>query len=233
MKKIVLKIKNVYTTETKVNNEVITGDIVNIAYIDGYAYKINDNRFGCIIPAGKPYATFRQLVDYIPNDLLNETTFNKINDGDTQLIFSATQEAFNYLINGPKEEINEVFVDGYSSGNPGPGGFNVTDRNKNIIHREYFDTPHSNNIYETLGLLWCVEEFQNNNNITIYTDSITALAWVKGNIGKETARKYKDDPIFKEILARTATLDNTWIDEHIRKWDTENEGDIPADMGRK
>lgn len=231
MKKVVLKIKNVYTTETTVGNDNITGNIVNIAYIDGYVYRINDNRFGCIVPAGKPYATFRQITDYLPQVLLEKTTFNKINDGDTKLIFSATKEVFNYLIHG--EEKKEIFVDGYTSGNPGPGGFNVTDRNKNVIHRAYYDEPHSNNVYETLGLLWCIEQFKDVDDIVIYTDSVTALAWVKGKIGKEVAKKYQDDPIFNEILARAIVLDNEWIDEHVKKWDTEKDGNIPADMGRK
>ncbi|MFO7922681.1 MAG: ribonuclease H, partial [Bacteroidales bacterium] len=75
---------------------------------------------------------------------------------------------------------------------------------------------------------------QRNIPLPIYTDSMTALAWIRNKKAKTTL---KEEPANEKLFdyidrAEKWLKNNTWNNK-ILKWDTENWGEIPADFGRK
>jgi len=93
----------------------------------------------------------------------------------------------------------------------------------------------SNNIGEFLALVhalaWCKAK---NMELPIYSDSKTAIAWVRNKKAKTTVQPNgQNDRIFELISRAEAWISaNIWPNK-ILKWDTENWGEIPADYGRK
>lgn len=127
-------------------------------------------------------------------------------------------------------------VDAACSGNPGDTEFRgvITDTGTEVFRRGPFKQG-TNNIGEflaiVLGLAWLK---QHGLPWVLYSDSRTAIAWVRK---KQAATKLTPNktnaPLFEMISAAEHWLrENTWTTE-IRKWDTEEWGEIPADFGRK
>ncbi|NDW08746.1 ribonuclease H [Dysgonomonas sp. 520] len=87
------------------------------------------------------------------------------------------------------------------------------------------------NIGEFLGVVTAIQYIIENDYSPriIYTDSITAIAWVRD---KKTASK-KNYPALKkaEILLKTMSEEVDKIE--IRYWENERLGEIPADFGNK
>jgi len=93
----------------------------------------------------------------------------------------------------------------------------------------------SNNIGEYLGLVHALAllEKQGDSTTPIYTDSRTALAWLRRRGHKSTVKMPPDSKL-AQMLARA----DLWLQTHaplnpVLKWDTEQWGEIPADFGRK
>jgi len=93
----------------------------------------------------------------------------------------------------------------------------------------------SNNIGEFLALVhalaWCKKH---NLDVPIYSDSKTAIAWVRNKYAKTTVpQNALNEPLF-ELLDRAQKwlTENTWRNK-VLKWETEHWGEIPADFGRK
>ena len=93
----------------------------------------------------------------------------------------------------------------------------------------------TNNVGEFLAIVhalaWCK---QRNITLPIYTDSITAMAWVRNKKARTTlVQEEVNEKLFEYIeRAENWLKQNTWPNK-ILKWDTENWGEIPADFGRK
>lgn len=71
-------------------------------------------------------------------------------------------------------------------------------------------------------------------DVTIYSDSRTAMSWVRNRKAKTTVAPTEDNKKIRELVARA----EAWIQTHhptnrILKWDTDKWGEIPADFGRK
>ena len=71
-------------------------------------------------------------------------------------------------------------------------------------------------------------------NVTIYSDSKTAMAWVRNRKAKTTIATTPENQRIRELVSRA----EVWLQNHtytnpIVKWDTERWGEIPADFGRK
>lgn len=94
----------------------------------------------------------------------------------------------------------------------------------------------TNNIGEFLALVHGLAELQRQGNGTlpIYSDSRTALAWVRQKHAKtKLVRTEKNTVLFNMIERAEKWLNtNTWSNP-VYKWDTEHWGEIPADFGRK
>ena len=127
-------------------------------------------------------------------------------------------------------------VDAACSGNPGVMEFRgvIADTGTEVFHRGPF-VKGTNNIGEflalVLGLAWLK---QNNLPWALYSDSRTALAWLrKGHADTKIEWNASNQDLF--FMVRKAEMwlhDNTWTTP-IYKWDTKAWGEIPADFGRK
>lgn len=127
-------------------------------------------------------------------------------------------------------------VDAACSGNPGMMEFRgvIADTGTEVFHRGPFVNG-TNNIGEflalVLGLAWLK---QNNLPWALYSDSRTALAWLrKGHADTKIEWNASNQDLF--FMVRKAEMwlhDNTWTTP-IYKWDTKAWGEIPADFGRK
>ena len=137
-----------------------------------------------------------------------------------------------------KPPIQEALsVDAACSGNPGVMEYRgVYVKTKQEIFKQGPFEDGTNNIGEFLALVHGLALLkQKNSRMILYTDSITAIAWVKAKKCKtKLERTPKNEPIFDLIRrAENWLMDNQPITTEILKWDTENWGEIPADFGRK
>ena len=127
-------------------------------------------------------------------------------------------------------------VDAACSGNPGVMEFQgvIVDTRSQVFHRGPYRCG-TNNIGEflaiVLGLAWLKK---NNLPWVLYSDSRTAIAWVRQRQCKtKLTWNSKNTELLLAVRAAEKWLhDNTWTTP-IYKWDTPAWGEIPADFGRK
>ena len=93
----------------------------------------------------------------------------------------------------------------------------------------------SNNIGEFLALVHGLALLkQTNSAIPIYSDSITAIAWVRHKKHKSIVLPTAENELIFDLLTRAEFwLQNNTFTTLIMKWNTKNWGEIPADFGRK
>lgn len=136
-------------------------------------------------------------------------------------------------------EVNwdSICVDAACSGNPGILEYRGVDsKNGKEIFRQGPFNQGTNNIGEFLaivhGLAWLKT---NKNNYTgIYSDSRTALKWVRDKKVKTKLQpSNQNKKLFNLIERALIWLKTHDYDNPILKWDTESWGEIPADFGRK
>jgi len=145
---------------------------------------------------------------------------------------------------------NSLCVDASCVGNPGVMEYRIFDISQNKIIRESEKFKEwTNNLGEFLALVEAIKMLQWgnpaiagqvvtllqwNNYSCIYSDSQTAIAWVKSKKIKTTL-KYSTNT--KKLLEKIEEA-KVWLKTHeinipIIKWETEIWGEIPADYGRK
>ncbi len=132
---------------------------------------------------------------------------------------------------------DSISVDAACSGNPGMMEYRgvETVSGKQLFHQGPFKNG-TNNIGEFLGLVHglALLKKHHNNHTTIYTDSVTAIGWVKNKKAKTKLEVSDDNKMLFELIERA----EQWLTTHtysnpIIKWDTKSWGEIPADFGRK
>lgn len=128
-------------------------------------------------------------------------------------------------------------VDAACSGNPGIMEYQgVHTKTKTVFFRMGPYPNATNNIGEFLALIHGLSLLKKNNkpNVAIYTDSRTALSWIRNQKVKTTLKKTADNEVVFNMIDRGINwLKNNKITNPIIKWDTKNWGEIPADFGRK
>ena len=158
-----------------------------------------------------------------------------------------TREVLRAIARGPQTHVNyeafpeiiadSIAVDGACSGNPGMMEYRGVDvmTGAELFHQGPFPDA-TNNIGEYLALVHALAFFHNtqNSHTAIYSDSRTALAWVRDRKCKtKLARTPNNERLFAIIARADAWLaTHTWTNR-ILKWKTEEWGEIPADFGRK
>lgn len=93
----------------------------------------------------------------------------------------------------------------------------------------------TNNIGEFLAIVHALAEMRRRNEWhNIYSDSKTALSWIRNRQVKTQLKPTDRNARLFELLARAITWvrSNSWPVK-IMKWQTELWGEIPADFGRK
>lgn len=127
-------------------------------------------------------------------------------------------------------------VDASCIGSPGPMEYQCvhTTTSQQIFHQGPFENG-TNNIGEFLSIVHALALFKKRGITTpIYTDSETALTWVKHKKCKTNLPPdEKNEPIFELITRAEDWLHNNEFANEILKWDTNAWGEIPADYGRK
>lgn len=127
-------------------------------------------------------------------------------------------------------------VDAACSGNPGVMEFRgvIADTGTEVFHRGPYPQG-TNNIGEFLALVLGLAYIkQNNLPWNIYTDSVTALAWLRQRKCKtKLPRTPENELLFQTVAKAEAWLRANTYTTRIYKWDTEKWGEIPADFGRK
>ncbi|MBD2577352.1 viroplasmin family protein [Oscillatoria sp. FACHB-1406] len=129
-----------------------------------------------------------------------------------------------------------ICVDASCLGNPGDVEYRGVDTQtgEEIFHQS--PLPYgTNNLGEFLaiarGLAYLKERGL---DWPIYSDSRTAMLWVKNRQVRTTlTRSAKNQEIFELIDRALDWLENNEYRNRILKWDTTNWGEIPADFGRK
>lgn len=130
-----------------------------------------------------------------------------------------------------------ISVDAACSGNPGTMEYRGVDtQSGEEIFRQGPYQDGTNNVGEFLALVHALAllKKQNKPNLTIYSDSRTAMAWVRNKKAKTTLNKNsKNAQIFNLIQRAELWLQTNRPSNPILKWETEKWGEIPADFGRK
>ncbi len=94
----------------------------------------------------------------------------------------------------------------------------------------------TNNVGEFLALVHALAYLKKNNDTqkVVYSDSRTAMAWVRNKFVKTTMKQTASNKILFDLIKRGESwLKNNDYKTKILKWDTERWGEIPADFGRK
>lgn len=128
-------------------------------------------------------------------------------------------------------------VDAACSGNPGIMEYRgVWVRDNVELFKQGPFKGGTNNIGEFLALVHALAWLQKNGmeDIPIYSDSRTAMAWVRKKKANTTLKKTRSNAILFDLISRAETwLKSNTYKNPILKWDTEHWGEIPADFGRK
>ena len=129
-----------------------------------------------------------------------------------------------------------ISVDAACSGNPGVmeyRGVHTSDASE-IFRLGPFQHG-TNNLGEFLALVHGLALLKKQeSDLPIYSDSRTAMAWVRNKKAKTTIKRTTMNKKMFDLVDRAVIWlhENTYTTEII-KWDTENWGEIPADFGRK
>lgn len=135
-----------------------------------------------------------------------------------------------------KPILDSISVDAACSGNPGVMEYQGVDtaNRKLLFHQGPFPEG-TVNIGEFLaivhGLAFLKKE---NSQIPIYSDSVTAIKWVKSKkANTKLVKSIKNSELFDLILRAENWLKNNEYKNPILKWKTDQWGEIYADFGRK
>ena len=145
----------------------------------------------------------------------------------------AVQNPF-IIFEGPQTD--SYCVDAACSGNPGRLEYRgvYTQTGKEIFHRGPYANG-TNNIGEFLAIIHILSLLKKMGmNQTVYSDSETAITWVKQKICKTQLRPDdKNQELFKLISRAEIWLAQNESHNEVLKWDSKAWGEIPADYGRK
>ena len=131
---------------------------------------------------------------------------------------------------------NSISVDAAVSGNPGKMEYQGVDTKtkKKIFHQGPFEEG-TNNIGEFLAIVHALALLKKlDSDKIIYTDSKTAISWVKKKTcNTKLERSEKNEALFELVERAIIWLKQNSYTSTIVKWETKAWGEIPADFGRK
>jgi ribonuclease HI len=150
----------------------------------------------------------------------------------------STSNRSSYSITGNNEQpiLNSLAVDAACNMTTGQMEYRgVYSATKEVwFHKGPFQGA-SNNIGEFLALVHGLALLkQMNSPLPLYSDSITAIAWVRHKKHKSIVLPTDANDVIFDLLARAEFwLNNNTFTTPIIKWNTKKWGEIPADFGRK
>ncbi|QST02783.1 ribonuclease H family protein (plasmid) [Pontibacillus sp. ALD_SL1] len=138
---------------------------------------------------------------------------------------------------GPEDFIERsVSVDAACSGNPGVMEYRGVETDSGNVLFEGGPYPvGTNNIGEFLALVEAMSYLhQSGDLLPIYTDSKTAISWVKKKGVKTNLERNEDtETLWSDIERATEWLKTHDYKGSILKWETEKWGEVKADYDRK
>ncbi|MCM1348971.1 MAG: ribonuclease H family protein [Firmicutes bacterium] len=162
------------------------------------------------------------------------------NPADYLNIFKAMGQRTKPVVNYaaiPEIVPGAIAVDAACSRNPGPVEYRGVDiaSGQQLFHVGPMEGG-SNNMGEFLAIVHALAMLTKagRGDITIYSDSRTAMAWVRNRRAKTTIAPTAENARIRQLVSRA----EQWLATHtytnpILKWDTDRWGEIPADFGRK
>jgi len=131
---------------------------------------------------------------------------------------------------------NSICVDAASSGNPGKMEYRGVETNsgKVLFQKGTFEDA-TNNVGEFLALVHGLAYLKKHQSSrVIYSDSRTAMSWVKKRHAKTQLKPTSKNAIVFDLIKRAEEwLKVNSYKTEIKKWETKQWGEIPADFGRK
>lgn len=131
---------------------------------------------------------------------------------------------------------NSLCVDAACSGNPGIVEYRgvYTATNEEVFRKKPIPKG-TNNLGEFLAIVHGLALLQKENStIPIYSDSETAMGWVRQKRIKTTLPRDESTTEIWELVDRALSwLEKFSYSNPLIKWDTKTWGEIPADFGRK
>ena len=132
---------------------------------------------------------------------------------------------------------DSISVDAACSGNPGVMEYQgvETISGQQLFHVGPLNGG-TNNIGEFLAIVHAMAQLQKEGDQqkTIYTDSRTAIAWIRNKKVKTTLKATNHNKMVFQLIERALKWLNTFNHRNpIVKWKTSEWGEIPADFGRK
>lgn len=126
-------------------------------------------------------------------------------------------------------------VDAACSGNPGVMEYRCVDLATGAVVFHFGPVFGTNNIGEFLAIVHALALMQQKGmRKTVYSDSRTAISWVRKKKCKTTLEhNQKTAALYNVIMRAERWLANNIYDVPIIKWETREWGEIPADFGRK
>lgn len=161
-----------------------------------------------------------------------------LEDQATLLIALAKREPMMTAVGDHPEIRSEAWaVDGACAGVPGPMEYRGVEV---ATGRELFHfgpmAGGTNNIAEFLALVHALALLDRAGDYSrpIYTDSVTALSWLRNRQAKTTLQPTVENaPVFQLLQRATQWLLTHELRNPVIKWQTDRWGEIPADFGRK
>jgi len=196
---------------------------------DGHNPGIYDSWTECTLQVKNyPQAKYKSF----PNKTHAEDAFNM-----GYYAFKQLEKTNKLQFSLPNEVVlNSICVDAASSGNPGKMEYRGVDTNtrKVLFHRGPFENA-TNNVGEFLALVHGLGFLtQQQSNRVIYSDSLTAMSWVRQKKCKtKLQQNTRNKEVFDLIRRAENWLKQNTISTRIMKWETKVWGEIPADFGRK
>ncbi len=135
-----------------------------------------------------------------------------------------------------KPIVPSLSVDAACSGNPGVLEYQGVDTaTKQVVFKQGPFPQGTVNLGEFLALVHGIAYLQKNNfPYPIYSDSITAIAWVRDKVVKSKLEPNElNAELFERVDRALEWLKNNKVSTKVLKWETEFWGENPADYGRK
>jgi ribonuclease HI len=134
----------------------------------------------------------------------------------------------------PTPTLVGLAVDAACSGNPGPLEFRVVSLETREVLVEKAFPAGTNNLGEFLAIVEAAKLILDGRaQEPIYTDSLVAVSWIaRRKVRTNLHRTAETEPLFRAIQEAEEWISRNPLPK-IRKWDTSELGEIPADYGRK
>jgi ribonuclease HI len=132
-------------------------------------------------------------------------------------------------------EMESISVDAACSGNPGQMEYQGVATKTGQVFFHFGPILGTNNIGEFLAIVHALTLLKEQGlNTTIYTDSKTAMAWVRNKKANTTlVRNNKTEQVWALVDRAEKWLKENTYKNRILKWETKELGEIKADFGRK